>query len=679
MLKEPYPSVWRWTNPLSLVSSPVSLFLATVIIAAVVTSNCGSFVTLVDSFIVSSSSLSPLPSSAAAPSSMPQQGAWQPRYIQQYKRRRRRGAVTRIPSSVVVALQSKKGDKEEEEDDSNDNDGNNNANVDNNHDEEKDEDNGHDDDNDDEDANHILDDIAFDETSQQRNARMQSVRKIQTAFDQDDAPQFIVPSSLSSLSSNNEEPIPHPTTSSTLLQNVPLFRAPYTTLPGYQHVLTIQAPQYTQCFRRILSQPKPWYFGHVYLPDGAMNLSNPIYKLMNEDTTDTTAAATNATANSKTTATTKNTATRVGTLLEITDWKDEETTGHLLLIVQAVTRCRILGAAAQHVPYAIANSVEIVPDSELLSRPIPVTDRTGQRIMSKNSNSNNNNHIIRTNDRDLEDYNVWKDWENFPTKFETKTNTNDDRTTMTMVSPLINYNWKYYPNELGGITSTVITPTDDTDRNPSSTNIQDSVRELVEQHNRNNKKEVLYYEYKVWIELDELIQLLEHATNGLIRIPIPSQLLGLLPPTEDGITQYNIDDDDDSSSSYYKYWPDTFRLESYAVQLEKSDGQIGTHTKSPFVRVGYCSDESYPKLRRASRFSYAIWIILENLSSAETIIARLQKNPPTGRERNTSPQQQQRQNQHHHPTKQELLEMTSIYDRLRAAYAVLNSINDSLR
>jgi hypothetical protein len=110
-------------------------------------------------------------------------------------------------------------------------------------------------------------------------------------------------------------------------------------------------------------------------------------------------------------------------------------------------------------------------------------------------------------------------------------------------------------------------------------------------------------------------------------------LLGLLPTK----TPLGLDD-----------WPQGFQLDSYASQLEAANAEIGTFTKSPFVRVSLC--ETYPALRRANRMSYAIWILLDDLTGAGDA-----------------------------PTKQDLLEMTSVADRLSAAYQHLETINASLQ
>jgi len=94
-------------------------------------------------------------------------------------------------------------------------------------------------------------------------------------------------------------------------------------------------------------------------------------------------------------------------------------------------------------------------------------------------------------------------------------------------------------------------------------------------------------EQKVWIALDETIRLIQAAVNG--NVPIPSQVLSLLPTTQ-------VSGDD--------YSPQGFQLDSYASQLEAKNAEIGTYPKTSFVQVSLCA--SYPSTRRANLLSYAV-------------------------------------------------------------------------
>jgi hypothetical protein len=203
-------------------------------------------------------------------------------------------------------------------------------------------------------------------------------------------------------------------------------------------------------------------------------------------------------------------------------------------------------------------------------------------------------------DKATEEFERWIDWEVRPTKFDSKS------TDSPFVSPLINYNYEYFPEEL-------VTGTTNDDDQPHG----DSYK---------NDDCVANLESKVWVALDTMLALLEKASNQ--PIPVPSQLLVLLPTTNNN------------------NWPSHFRLATYANQLQSRNIEVGTYTTSPFVRVGEAST-SYPSLRRASRFSFAIWIVLDSILG------------------NTSSQQK-------------LLETKRLEDRLDMAFEQITSINKML-
>jgi len=368
------------------------------------------------------------------------------------------------------------------------------------------------------------------ETPEKRNERMKLVRKIQQSFYQQDE---LV---LSKASKN-------------MLENVPLFRVQWVELPGYQNILNIHVPHYTHMFRRIMSSPKPWRFGHVYLPGGSENLDNPMYSLND--------------AASK--------ATTCGTLMHISDVVELED-GRFAMVVQGMERFQVVNAI-QNVPYSIAN-IRLLPDVEFES-----------------SDSDSSAHA-----NCQKDFVHWNEFEILPTLFNKK---------ITAISPLSNYNSHFFPDELVfGDSTTTTTSTDNL-----------------------RTKEI---EFKVWVALDEMLRLL--SSTGL-QVSVPSQLLGLLP------------------TDPFLSWPINFQLESYALQFEQKNANVGTFSKSPFVRVSLC--ESYPSLRRAKRLSYSIWILLDNLLASVGTDGK--------------------------PSQQELLELTSVNDRLALVYRHLESINISLR
>lgn len=46
-----------------------------------------------------------------------------------------------------------------------------------------------------------------------------------------------------------------------------------------QEILHVMAPHYSHMFEGVFSRPRPWLFGHLYLPGGSKNLGAPSYEL----------------------------------------------------------------------------------------------------------------------------------------------------------------------------------------------------------------------------------------------------------------------------------------------------------------------------------------------------------------------------------------------------------------
>ena len=408
------------------------------------------------------------------------------------------------------------------------------------------------------------------ETPEERAERMKLVRQIQATFYKDDAddsddenPQQQSPRRLVEVDTSQDD----------TLTNVPLFRVQWTELIGFQNVLNIHEPHYTHMFRRIIQGPKPWRYGHIFLPNGSKNLNNPTYRYDNPN----------------------NKATRVGTLMQITDVMEDEDSGRLGLVVQAIERFEI-SDVTQHEPYTIA-TVTLLPDEEFC--PTNLDDQ------KKGSSAKVLNELEK-----------WYEWENYPTLYNDCIDQEVDGGQTLRVTPLVNYNSEFFADEI-------------------SIGVGDDDDEFSDDVPMDNQL-VAELEYKVWISLDELLRVLGEASG--MRVPIPSQLLGLLPKElPKGLEEHG--------------WPEQFRIEQFAQELQQRNAEIGTYTKSPFLRVA--ENYNYPSLRRARRFSYVVWILLDSILGL------------------LGPQAV--------PNRQGLLECMTISERLSAAYEQLEQINSVLR
>lgn len=143
-------------------------------------------------------------------------------------------------------------------------------------------------------------------------------------------------------------------------------------------------------------------------------------------------------------------------------------------------------------------------------------------------------------------------------------------------------------------------------------------------------------EQRVWLGIDEMLKLLQNLVDPRkeqkISIPIPTQILGLLPLQP------------------LRPWPESFSLESYATKLEIEKLLVGTYTQSPFVRVD--NMVGYDPLRRAQRLSYLVWTL------ADTVIALAQDADFT---------------------RQDILEIESTEERLETAVAKFELISNVIR
>eukprot|EP00543_Licmophora_paradoxa_P008643 CAMPEP_0202449834 /NCGR_PEP_ID=MMETSP1360-20130828/8530_1 /ASSEMBLY_ACC=CAM_ASM_000848 /TAXON_ID=515479 /ORGANISM="Licmophora paradoxa, Strain CCMP2313" /LENGTH=447 /DNA_ID=CAMNT_0049067893 /DNA_START=250 /DNA_END=1593 /DNA_ORIENTATION=+ len=428
------------------------------------------------------------------------------------------------------------------------------------------------------------------ETPEERDARMKLVRQLQKTFYQDDELAGAgagAGADISFCSPSKDN--------SRILQNVPLWRVQWTELPGFQNVLNCHVPHYTHMFRRILSCPDrtKWKFGHVFLEGGSENLGNDLYKLPDSTSPTTTSQA-----------------TLTGTLLQITDYIEQDD-GRLTLIVQALNQRFTIIDATQHLPYAIA-TVQLQPDSEVLAK------YNGDAIQA------------------VQEAHTYQEWEFRPTKWkETK---EGGTKTIGGVSPLVNYN------------AQVEMPKIHQQKNSSGNNVTQESQssnkdgeyvgdELLFQQllgeggshfpeipsTQSNIDQMLEMEIKVWVALDSMLRLLGKANPG-IRIPVPTQLLGLLP--------------------HDQKWPLQFQLENFCDQLKSK--QIGSTSKSEFVRLSPEADT----VRRASRFSFVVWVLFDSISFGDNTNA---------------------------VTKQTILEETSITKRLEYALNQFEIVNNIIR
>jgi len=111
-----------------------------------------------------------------------------------------------------------------------------------------------------------------------------------------------------------------------LFQSLPLWRVQWVTLPAFNELLNVHVPHYTHMFTKLLSKPRPWYFGSFYLEGGSQNLGSEDHPLREGE---------------------------VGTLCEVVAFERQQD-GRLLLSTRAVGRV-VVTSVVQRLPYAQAD------------------------------------------------------------------------------------------------------------------------------------------------------------------------------------------------------------------------------------------------------------------------------------------------------------------------------------
>ena len=452
---------------------------------------------------------------------------------------------------------------------------------------------GNEEDNDDDEYNFSYNPIDH-ETPEERESRMKLVRQLQKSFYKDEEGPTLSVAAMETSSSQSSS------TDATIISNLPLWRVQWTELPGSQNVLNVHVPHYTNMFQKILKgKSREWgddgsddgsdddsqddadvqhhYFGHIFLPGGSENLDDPSYALQVGD---------------------------IGTLMTISDAR-QQSDGRLTLIVQALERFEIRRVERSHSPYAIAD-VAILPDSEHLldvaGLKITIDDAGIAAPIDNASTSTNNSDSDSDSDKQIRALAVSEAFANHPFEYRRVSIdeceiTSDDGTVVGLgVSPLSNYD---------ATKQLLLSEKSNTDiDNDIDIDTDDQHRDLV-----------AIAESQVWIQLDELLKLLRIASNG-VGVPVPTQLMGLLPRSRSVSSQ-------DTAAVVAEPWPEKFDLERLATNFEDQSGTVGTHSKSPFVRVdeknSNDSNENdgshkYSSLRRAQRLSYVVWTLSESIA-----------------------------------------------------------------
>ncbi|KAL7547926.1 hypothetical protein ACHAWF_011194 [Thalassiosira exigua] len=465
-------------------------------------------------------------------------------------------------------------------------------------------------------------------------------------------------------------------------------------LPGYQFVWDVHHPRHSHMFHKILAGPAPWHFAHVSLPekppragggDGADGGKAPVadsfrsyHDLRRE----------------------LNSASPVyGTLLRITDRRFRDEDGRIVLAVQAIDRIRVRDAASSPGGAYLRANAQVAPDEESIRTHYPRALLTSASYLAgrgdddamgdDDSDEEDLSSVVRGAARAAAaaDARRLRRFEYLPVFLQEKprrpsdaasirSKPGDSRATKVVQDAVREQEREREEANGGGPEYAEVVRICGYDAFAYSSlgDAEAAASKALEAHwetlaeerkarRRSAEEEDPFgardsppsilpelppscdgppasvesattMEYRVWTALDEMIRLLSAAASATV--PVPSQLLGLLPQRSD--------------------WPREFVLENYAKSMATSGSSIGSAFHGPFVRVDRIASvdpSAYSPLRRAQRLSYTIWLLLDGLKG-------------TGAEPGL-------------PSHEEILATESVERRLGAAKEALEGINAVLK
>jgi hypothetical protein len=410
--------------------------------------------------------------------------------------------------------------------------------------------------------------------------------------------------------------------------NMPILRSQRVELPGFQNLRNITDPLEIHMFLKVVHSPHPKLFGHLYRDETHNEFENEV--IVGESLQDKY---------------------KVGTLMQVSDYRQDPITGHLLVLVQALARYAVVGSTERwdwmssehHSPETVQKhvkiertvqraSVELLPDFEFV-----------QHFRQKAQDTANSYDFSRNQDVTgaacagaIAEASQWRFFETFPQRIPaqgqpldpvaslsprpfTSITKNAQRAMEEYLSQspvdLFQGECSLYPNDNDN-------RDDDDGADPFF---------FGRRTNDEDVQEVFEMERSVWLELDNLSKNLSKLNpKSNAEMPIPAQILCLMP--------------------YPMYWPNDFTLAKYVRQLTRAHAMLSKN-KHKLTNGFQLVPKDYPPLRRARRLSYILWNVFLEQDTMDVPSGEMQR----------------------------VLEIHSTSSRLKAGLLQLQTINRILR
>lgn len=417
--------------------------------------------------------------------------------------------------------------------------------------------------------------------------------------------------------------------------DLPLCRWSFNLLPHHRAALNVHQPQYTLLFEGLLTRPRPWLYFHVLLPGGVSNLDNPEYALE---------------PGSK--------APLTGTLMEVVAVQ-READSRLSLIVQGLAR-GIVARPTQMLPFARAD-VQLLPDDEALLHSARRARRFLAAAPGALSLARSKDGVQRrlTMAAAIAEEEHWWEYENANltlSQHQTLSQVNfsvaravaqgettavDAALSGAPMAPAVCYREATRTDDMmeeadgasdgeaegeeeddlyAGCEPVLSALTEAVDAanaageamaaaaelfgaDEAEAELAEVELELAESEEAEEEAEaaraLLSLEHQVWLELDNLLRSLAKLRGPTGTTPVPSQLLGLLPPPPEGGWPKEFEEEGLGNSAA--------QLRERYVNALKEGEELGVARFYSYIPV---DEEHFPPRRRAQRLSYAVWAII---------------------------------------------------------------------
>jgi len=333
----------------------------------------------------------------------------------------------------------------------------------------------------------------------------------------------------------------------------------------------------------------------------------------------------------------------IGTLMQISDYSQDPETGALQIGVQALGRFCVIEDTTVNNAGMRQVGVELLPDSELVFDHYQNAKQTLREFdLALNQNAKGAACAGA-----VAEAAEWYEYEFEPMNLQksdvvSRLNSKVDSSKSSAASDAMEDYLSQSPDDIyKGECILNFDDDDEDDSRSSEFSLQSSSMEVT-----GVADQTFELEQDVWIQLDTLLhhlRQLDPMTNT--NMPIPSQMLALLPKDPP------------------RPWPKSFSLTKYNQKMKKLQSLVKRNTvklllgkKQKLDTMEASSD--YPAIRRSRRLSYIVWTLVEDLLTMYSdLFAKEQMIL----------------------SRQDILEMTSISQRLYLARRKLEEINDVLR